>query len=506
MLGATAYAQLSPLGEAKTDSFPVVTLRVHDRNPDARKADAFTLKDGDKSPKFTIEASEPQDSGETKTVLILWEYLPSAARDAQNKYFRQLILSALPDILNDGDEINIATFAWTDPKKGGQALSLLTPSFSDNVNALSTAVTAAKAPGGKGIDAAHGSELFPAISEGIDLLAASKTKAKSKMLIVLSAEFPNIYNPGGDVAMVTGKAIKADVAVYNFRYKLMADKYNLDEVARNSYGLSYECVKDRNDLALTSLLDFSGKAVPRSLGTDYAFTFTTESPRDGKSHTVQITSGTESVSTQYSAPSLGFGGWIKANLVLFIVLIVLFLGAIGGGFWWMKKRNDAEAIRQAEEKRKLEEVEAKSQATEDRVRQQNQQLNQIQNEESDRRRKAEHAQREEEAERVKQTLLKEMYANGKQPRLTMTLTGKPLIMALPLPVTTVGRDASCDVQINDQTISRTHFQVIYQHGKYTLLDLGSTNGTQLNGARVSQAELRHGDQIKAGEATLFFYI
>jgi FHA domain len=504
MLGATAYAQLSPLGEAKTDSFPVVTLRVHDRNPDARKAEAFTLKDGDKSPKFTVEATEPKDSGATKSVLILWEYLPSSARDAQNRYFRQLILSALPDILNDGDEINIATFAWTDPKKGGQALSLLTPSFSDNVNALSTAVTAAKAPGGKGIDAAHGSELFPAISEGIDLLATAKTK--SKMLIVLSAEFPNIYNPGGDVAMVTGKAIKADVAVYNFRYKLMADKYNLDEVARNSYGLSYECVKDRNDLALTSLLDFSDKAVARSLGSDYAFTFTTDSPRDGKSHTVQITSGTESVSTQYSAPSLGFGGWIKANLVLFIVLIVLLLGAIGGGLWWMKKRNDAEAARQAEEKRKLEEVEAKSQATEDRVRQQNQQLNQIQNEEAERRRKLDNAQREAEAEQVKQTLLKEMFANGKQPRLTTMVAGKPLIMNLPLPVTTVGRDASCDVQIADQTISRTHFQVIYQNGKYMLLDLGSTNGTQLNGGRVSQSELRHGDQIKAGEAILFFYI
>jgi uncharacterized membrane protein len=503
LVSSRTFGQMNPTGQAKTDSFPTVTVHIHHRDPVEKPAGYFELTEGDQAVKYKLAASTPNDSGQSKSILILWEYMPIPVRDAQNKYFRQVILRALPGLLQEGDEVNVATFAWTDQAKGTKTLALLKSSFSADTASLGTEVRLSKAPGGKGVNVALGSELYPAISEAIDVLAPSK---KVKMLIVLSAEFPNIFNPIDDRSTVTKKANDADVAVYNLRYKQKAPKYNLDDVARNTYGLSAEVDQASTANGVNFMQKFADEAVQRSLGMDYALTFKTETPRDGKTHALQIKGGTETLSLNYEAPSLGLGGWIAANMVLFIVIIVLILGAVIGLIFWLRHRNAQEAQRRVAEQMKLEEVQSAGKETENKLQQQKSQLERIQNEEQERKRKLEQAKRQEEAALEAKTLLTEMYANGRQPRLTTIVNGQTLTMELPSPVTTVGRDKSCDVQIADQTISRTHFQVIYQNGKYTLLDLGSTNGTLLNGARASQAELRHGDQIKAGEAILFFYI
>jgi len=67
-------------------------------------------------------------------------------------------------------------------------------------------------------------------------------------------------------------------------------------------------------------------------------------------------------------------------------------------------------------------------------------------------------------------------------------------------VLTIGRDASNQIPINDAEISRKHSQLVLQGGKYVLTDLGSTNGTFVNGQRVtSQHVLQPGEVISLGE-------
>jgi predicted component of type VI protein secretion system len=70
----------------------------------------------------------------------------------------------------------------------------------------------------------------------------------------------------------------------------------------------------------------------------------------------------------------------------------------------------------------------------------------------------------------------------------------------------IGRDLSNDVVINDPEISRRHSRLLFTNGTYLLEDLGSTNGTSVNGQRlVSPTALRHGDLITLGERiTLVF--
>lgn len=69
----------------------------------------------------------------------------------------------------------------------------------------------------------------------------------------------------------------------------------------------------------------------------------------------------------------------------------------------------------------------------------------------------------------------------------------------------IGRGFKCDIVIDQESISRTH-AVIRKSGKrYTLQDLGSTNGTFVNDVAISSIELRDGDQIKVGR-TIFKFI
>lgn len=65
---------------------------------------------------------------------------------------------------------------------------------------------------------------------------------------------------------------------------------------------------------------------------------------------------------------------------------------------------------------------------------------------------------------------------------------------------TVGRDPSNDIVINDAEVSRKHARLLFQEGSYVLEDLGSTNGTYINGQRLmGPYQLRHGDLILLGE-------
>jgi pSer/pThr/pTyr-binding forkhead associated (FHA) protein len=67
-------------------------------------------------------------------------------------------------------------------------------------------------------------------------------------------------------------------------------------------------------------------------------------------------------------------------------------------------------------------------------------------------------------------------------------------------VITIGREAGNGIIINDAEVSRKHTQFVFQGGKYIVTDLGSTNGTFVNGQRLTgQHILQPGEIISLGE-------
>ncbi|MBA3710299.1 MAG: protein kinase, partial [Planctomycetes bacterium] len=71
-------------------------------------------------------------------------------------------------------------------------------------------------------------------------------------------------------------------------------------------------------------------------------------------------------------------------------------------------------------------------------------------------------------------------------------------------VTILGRQSACDVQIHDTMSSRAHCQVRRDGKLFSLVDLGSRNGTLLNGKKVSERQLSFGDRIAVGHAEYLF--
>lgn len=71
---------------------------------------------------------------------------------------------------------------------------------------------------------------------------------------------------------------------------------------------------------------------------------------------------------------------------------------------------------------------------------------------------------------------------------------------------TIGRDSSNEVAVNDAEVSRRHARLTFQGGKYVLEDLGSTNGTFVNGQRLTGPRvLKTGEVISLGEQIVFVY-
>jgi hypothetical protein len=68
----------------------------------------------------------------------------------------------------------------------------------------------------------------------------------------------------------------------------------------------------------------------------------------------------------------------------------------------------------------------------------------------------------------------------------------------------VGRLPDCDIVLNDPNVSRRHVEVVRVNETFVVRDLGSTNGTKLNGVPVRESYLTTGDNITVGSTTLVF--
>jgi len=71
--------------------------------------------------------------------------------------------------------------------------------------------------------------------------------------------------------------------------------------------------------------------------------------------------------------------------------------------------------------------------------------------------------------------------------------------------TTLGRGPGTDLAFDDQAMSRKHAAVEFGSDGFRLRDLGSTNGTLLNGSKVESSALKHGDRFQVG-AHLFQFV
>src|SRR2546429_2824203 len=82
--------------------------------------------------------------------------------------------------------------------------------------------------------------------------------------------------------------------------------------------------------------------------------------------------------------------------------------------------------------------------------------------------------------------------------------GAPIEVARDL--TIVGRREECDLRLDHKSVSKLHCVIVKTDGLLLLRDLGSTNGTRVNGQRVRRAALLPNDQISIANQKFRVYL
>jgi len=96
-----------------------------------------------------------------------------------------------------------------------------------------------------------------------------------------------------------------------------------------------------------------------------------------------------------------------------------------------------------------------------------------------------------------------------QPQATLTVeqgADAGAIYELLPNVTLIGRAADCGITLSDNNVSRHHCEIRFAEGRFTISDLGSTNGTLLNGRTVTRERLEDGDSLELGATVMTFHL
>ena len=99
-----------------------------------------------------------------------------------------------------------------------------------------------------------------------------------------------------------------------------------------------------------------------------------------------------------------------------------------------------------------------------------------------------------------------MRMRGNLPWLIVVHDGKEFRYEISDPLFTIGREDSNQLCLPYSTISRRHALIKFSNTEYTIEDLNSSNGVVVNGAKVREILLAHGDVIQLGNVYLTFMI
>jgi len=77
-------------------------------------------------------------------------------------------------------------------------------------------------------------------------------------------------------------------------------------------------------------------------------------------------------------------------------------------------------------------------------------------------------------------------------------------MSIEADVVSIGRQDTCDVVLDDPTVSRNHAEVHRDADGFEVRDLGSRNGTRVNGLGIARTRLADGDELLIGAVPLRF--
>ncbi len=475
-------------------------------------------EDGNPMEIHQVAKAGSEDNANTSTRLIYFLIDASSYTDGvplQN--FKNAVKNSLR-LLTDNDLMNIGYFGTS------EEVITLAREFNANVGSFEGDIESRISAN---TDSASKSDAFRATYDAIDELRKSNREGQ-RILVVISGGVKS-QSTEYSADKVASYARKNNVVVHNIAYKIN-DKFAFDTyrlLSNQTEGGQAASVKGSTDLK-NVLGNFLEKRITVSKNASVLCVLTFLPPfKDGAEHSFKINyAGTEQVG-KYIAP-VGAGGnsgifaLLSNNVAILVIVIVLLLGGLL--YWQLNEMRLRRIEREEEELQQQEDADNARQAEiAKREKQQDAVLQELRNQTA----KLEDQMRQKETDFIKRTedLKAQMQFTptvvpaGKFDMKNTIISGgggSPVLLVsagsfsnnfyLNKPTMMIGRAANNDIVVPEQTVSNQHATITIENGSFFLTDLGSTNGTFVNGTRIDKKLLKAGDIIKFGASNCRFEI
>ncbi|HAS45900.1 MAG TPA: hypothetical protein DCS93_35790 [Microscillaceae bacterium] len=532
-----SFAQNFNIIETDTTKFP--TLKVKILLPDGGKASeqdfkVYDEKDPNTTLSISLETPDAPDSSnaDTKKDRLIFILVDGSA--IMNGVPINSIKRALANsfgVFSSTDKVNVGFFTDTDE------VTLVTPGFNNKFNYLSQEIRS-KIEAAPPVDSTgeYTAKLYASIYKILQDIHNDDMEGQKILVVVSSGQNKGSAFTSSDCI---ARARQMEIPIYSITYQMSNDDKVPDGLSRissevrvdkASSGSPSRIVKTAGEIQ-NALSDFFAikEEVVVPQGTTLFLSFDTDAPADGNQHSYMIDYKGQNQTQRYFTPYRPESG--ESFFKKYSIYLIIAAGALLGIVLWTlynRRMKQAEEERIAEEEEAEAEEQARLAAEAAQRRQQEamarrqQEETSKQNEATDQRLKALEEQNIRLQEQIRSQQLQAQNQPTPDPKFDMKRTiisgggGAPTLMvsagsfshtfALNKPKIFIGRAQENDVMIPVQTVSGQHATITIENGSFYLTDLGSTNGTFVNGSRVSKTILKSGDMIKLGAANLKFHI
>lgn len=473
LLSTYITAQIT-IGQTDTTKFPELKTTVLVKSVEAPLKNSFKIIEDGTPLEFTMNlVQESGDKKQTAVFFLIDNSFYTTGAPIQN------IKTGLSEaLLTFGDNTLLNVGYFNRAQADGKSFKQLSFEFTSDAKALGYSITNQLVDSRDSIKQA---DVFKGIDECLDYIASRSNLPANRILIVVSAAINNTKS-AIKADDVIAKSQKAAIPVYSLVYQT-ANRYagdNLKRISDQTTGES-RTVSSAADVS-NYIQDFVEAYVKKAGQTQQCeLIYTTSASADGKEHKVEIEYMDQRQTALFTAPK-GSGGFSNIWVVVGITVIVLAL--IGLSIYVaMRQRQKRKAKSDAESKR-FKEMEEKNLRMQEEIK----------------RRQLTNPGTSPKAD-PKKTIISGATSN---PTLKVYLaTGKLLYNLKPEQIS-IGRSANNIIVIQEQTISSNHAQINFEAGQYVLTDLNSTNGTFVNGKRITKQALRNGDLVRMGAIEMKF--
>ena len=483
-----------------TDNFPEVSFVWHEYNPEVLDASEFqSLAENGRKLEFSVQ-NLPQDIDENQAryVVFLWEDL---AYHGINLYeFSKNSLKGFMESVDFGekDKVNISVYGRREINETSY-LRDLTGGFISDETALLSAVDGYQRSSRKYSDFPNRTDIFPAVSEAIEMLRKEGEGVKS--VVVLTAGYPLDNSSASSDMNARILSEKYHIPVYFLQYGRdhgYSDK--LSTFAPLTYG-TFQCFADidnRKNIknAGEALESIYSTLAQRYNGQDYLITYTSQARRGDDAKLLEFRINGYDHKEQMLPPARSLGAFIRNHPLLAFLLLITVLGliALAVVFYVRRRMHDDRRFQRLDEQSRVNQDSAVNamNAISDTRNAMDRKIQAIRSEQ-DRDKKAD-----------LETILKN---KSVYPRLICNLEGEVINFTVTSACTTIGRDASNDLVLADGRVSRRHAKLMFTGYSFEIVDNDSTNGIFLNGEKISGPAVIHdGDKIDLGGVMITVYL